>query len=468
MRSKQAWLLRGKALGLRPTALERRKTVEQVWRSLRPTAAHALSATDKPRSHVRRTISRYRRARQSLRTPASIRSRLGLDWASFFIADVQTGFGTFVAFYLASLGWSQASVGFALGLSGIAGVLAQIPGGALADAVPWKRGLVALGVIMLCGSALILATMPAYWWVFAAETLHGLSSGLISPAIAAISLGLVGRPQMSLRTGRNFRFAAAGTALTALVLGAIGSFVSARAIFLAAAALCAPALIAIGSIRAEEIDYARARNAGTGERASKLHRVIDLAKNRNLLMFACCLVLFQFANASMLPLVSEGLAVSGAPLGSLLLSGLIIAPQIVVAILAPWVGYHSEVWGRKPLLLLGLGLVAVRAALFALVTSYPAMLVIQLLDGISGATISVLIVLVITDLTAGTGRFNLVQGVIGSAMGIAASLSTSITGLVFQDFGRLAGFLFIAAVATAATAGAALFLPETKPERYQD
>jgi hypothetical protein len=70
------------------------------------------------RVRVRRVISHYYRARQSLCTPASARSRLGLDWANFFIADVQTGFGTFVAFYLARLGWSQSDVGFALGVNG--------------------------------------------------------------------------------------------------------------------------------------------------------------------------------------------------------------------------------------------------------------------------------------------------------------------------------------------------------------
>ena len=112
-----------------------------------------------------------------------------------------------------------------------------------------------------------------------------------------------------------------------------------------------------------------------------------------------------------------------------MISGLIIGPQIVVALLAPWVGYHSETYGRKPLLLIGMGLEAVRAGLFAFVTNYPLMVAIQLLDGISGSIINVLTVLVISDLTTGTGRFNLAQGVIGAMIGIAASLSTSITGL---------------------------------------
>jgi MFS family permease len=246
-----------------------------------------------------------------------------------------------------------------LGLNGIAGVLSQIPGGALVDALPWKRALLAAGVVMICGAALIFALAATFIMVFAAETLQGLSAGLVTPAITAISLGLVGRTAMSVRTGRNFRFSAAGAAMTATAFGAIGSYVSVRAIFFAAAALCAPALFALSFIRGEEIDYAQSRNATVGEHAQGPHRVVDLAKNRGLLTFAGCLVLFQFANASILPLVSEDIAASGPTAGSLLISGLIIPPQILVAILAPWVGNHSEARGRKPMLLIDIGLVAV-------------------------------------------------------------------------------------------------------------
>jgi hypothetical protein len=63
------------------------------------------------RSRLRRAVTHCRSASRLLRTPASRQSRNGLDWTNFFIADIQTGFGTFVAFYLADLGWSEASVG---------------------------------------------------------------------------------------------------------------------------------------------------------------------------------------------------------------------------------------------------------------------------------------------------------------------------------------------------------------------
>jgi predicted MFS family arabinose efflux permease len=414
-----------------------------------------------------RTVAHYRRARRPLRTPASHRSRIGLDWTNFFIADVQTGFGTFVAFYLAELGWSQSQVGLALGIGGLAGVLGQIPGGALADAVTWKRGLVALGILMIGAAALILALAPIPFLVFAAEILHGMTAGLVSPAIAGINLGLVGRRAMSLRTGRNFGFAAAGTALTAALLGIVGSFVAPSAIFLAAAGMCARALIALSFIRGDEIDYARARNAHPGEWARELHRVIDLARNRNLLAFAACLVLFQFANASALPLVGESLA-AGKATGSILVSGLIIVPQILVAVLAPWVGYLSEVNGRKPLLLVGLGVEAIRIALFAVASGYPVLVVAQTLDGIGGSIINVLTVLVITDITTGTGRFNLAQGAVGALIGMTAATSTGITGFVFQAFGQRTGFVAIAAVAALAAVLAWRFVPETKPGRYLD
>src|SRR5579863_10371997 len=376
---------------------------------------------------LHKAVARYRNARKTLHTPASAQSRYGLDWMNFFLADVQTGFGTFVAFYLAHLGWSERSVGLALTLGGLAGVASQIPGGALADAVPWKRALIATGIVMIGAAALILALAPTYAMVLFASLLQGATGGIVTPAIGAISLGLVGRRGMSLRTGRNYRYAAAGHAVTAALMGFVGVYAM-GAIFGAAAALCVPALIALSLIRPQEIDHARARNAGGGHRAAQIGRVTDLLKNRRLVLFTAALVLFQLANASMLPLIGENLATTIPTQSSLWMSGLIIVPQIVVAIFAPWVGYHSEKRGRKPLLLLGFAAEPVRAALLAFTNAYTFLVVAQILSGITGAIIGVLTVIVIADLTVGSGRFNLAQGAVGAAIGVAASLSTLVTG----------------------------------------
>jgi MFS family permease len=371
-----------------------------------------------------------------------------------------------LAFYLAHLGWTERSVGAVLTLGGLAGVLSQIPGGALADAVPWKRALIAIGILMIGAAALLLALAPSYFMVMLASLMQGVTGGIITPAIGAISLGLVGRRNMSVRTGRNYRYAAGGHAATAALMGLVGAYFVMGAIFLAAAALCIPALIALAFIRPDEIDYARARNAAKGEHPHKASRIIDLAKNHKLVLFTAALVLFQLADASMLPLIGENLATTIPTESSLWVSGLIIIPQIVVALFAPWVGYHSEKRGRKPLLLIGFAVEPIRAALLAFTSNYAFLIVAQLLNGVSGAIIGVLTVIVITDLTAGTGRFNLAQGAVGAMIGLAASLSTLATGFLFQGVGPGSGFIAIAFVASAATGLISIFISETKPTAY--
>jgi MFS family permease len=158
------------------------------------------------------------------------------------------GFGAFLAFYLADLEWSKEDVGIALAIGNLAAVVALAPGGAVADAVRWKRALVALGIAAIALSALMLAIWPSFWAVIAAELLHGATAGVVLPGIAAITLGIVGRQNMSIRIGRNYRFGAAGNSLTAAAMGLLGAYVSHRAIFIATALLCIPALLALTRI----------------------------------------------------------------------------------------------------------------------------------------------------------------------------------------------------------------------------
>jgi predicted MFS family arabinose efflux permease len=412
-------------------------------------------------------LSRYSEARKWMSSPVSRQSRYALDCLNFLVASVQIGLGTFVAFYLASLGWSKESVGLALASGQIAGVLGQIPGGAITDAITWKRGFAALGILVSMGAALIFATVTQFAFVFVAEILDGFTAAIVPLAIAAISLGLVGRRAISSRTGRNYRFAAAGIIVTAVAQGLIGSYFAKNAIFFATAALCVLALFALSFINRDEIDFCRARNAAPGEGANP-QTVRYLMRNRKLFYFVLCLVLFQFADASLLPLVSESIGTSKAETSSLQITGLIVTAQLVVMLLAPWVGYLSEGYGRKPLMLLGFGLESIRSLLFSATTSYGFLLVGQLLGGVTSAIVEVLIIVIITDLTVGTGRFNLVGGTVTMLMGIAGAVSVAASGFIFHGAGHTLAFVIFAAVAGMATILAWLLLPETKPARYDE
>ena len=388
-----------------------------------------------------------------------------LDAVNLLLAGALSGFGPYVAVFLAEQKWTQQNIGFVLTAAGFVGLLTQLPAGGLLDAVRSKRNVVALGATMVAAGALIIAFWPSFPLVLAALVLQGITGGFLGLAIAAISLGLVGHAALGERLGRNQRFASTGGVLAAGLMGLIGYFLSYRAIFLASAALVVPLLFALGHIAPSDIHFGRACGApdhhGPGAPPRARHR--SVWTNRSLLTFAGCVFLFQLANASMLPLAGESLVYSGAPFSSLIVSALIIVPQVIVALMAPWAGRRAKTWGRRPLLILGFAALPMRALLFAWTTNPTFLIAAQVLDGVSGTMLGVLTALVVADLTTGTGRFNLAQGILGTMSGIGASLSTTLSSQIAGSLGRAAGFLGISVVALAALLMLWSLMPETGP-----
>jgi MFS family permease len=407
---------------------------------------------------------------EALAPSPSVASLRGLDGVNLFLAGALSGFGPYVAVYLAEQKWTQQSIGFVLTAGGFAGLLSQLPGGALLDAIRPKRIAVALGAGMVAAGALMIAVWPSFPLVVAALVLQGITGGFLGLAIATISLGLVGNAALAERLGRNQRFASAGGVLATGFMGFIAYFLSYRAIFIAAAALVLPLLLALGRIQPSDIHFGRAScipdHQGPG--APPRARLRSLWKTPGLLTFAGCVFLFQMANASMLPLAGEAFAYKEEALSSLIVTALIMVPQVIVAIMAPWAGRRANTWGRRPLLLVGFAALPIRALVFAWTTNPTILIVAQLLDGVSGTMLGVLTALIVADLTAGTGRFNLAQGFVGTISGTGASLSTALSGLVAGNLGRAAGFLGIAVVALAALLLLWSLMPETHPSNRSE
>jgi MFS family permease len=393
----------------------------------------------------------------------SAESLHALDWVNFVLAGLLMGFGPFVSVHLADQGWNPETIGLVLTASGLAGLIAQIPAGELIDAAKSRRALIGVASAAAALALLIFGLLPDFPAVFTAAIIQGVAGSVLGPAIAAVSLGLVGHDALAERLGRNQRFASIGGLTAAAAMGIIGFLTSTRSTFLLAAALWIPLALALLSIRAGEVHFAQSCGAPNNQaRPQRVSRSV-LFKDHRLLTFAVCLFLFQLANASLLSLLGQTLAHIEGHLSSLIVSALVVGPQIIVAVLAPWVGRTAATWGRRPLLVIGLAVVPIRSALFAL-TSDPAVVVpVQLLDGLSGATLGVLTALVVADLTAGTGRFNLAQGFVGAVSGIGASLSTSVSGIIVQTFGHTVGLLSVTAVGLLAVAVVLGFMPETKP-----
>src|SRR5262245_34028560 len=170
-------------------------------------------------------------------------SARGLDLFTFFLADIQTGFGPFVAIYLTAHAWTQFDIGLVLTAGGLVALACQMPGGALVDAVRSARPVAMVAVAAICVSALALAIWPTFVVVMAARVLHAGASCVLGPVIAALSLGLVGHAALGARLGRNARFASIGNGFAAAVMGASGYLVSNQAVFFLTAVLAAPAIL---------------------------------------------------------------------------------------------------------------------------------------------------------------------------------------------------------------------------------
>jgi predicted MFS family arabinose efflux permease len=389
----------------------------------------------------------------------------GLDWLNFFLADVQTGVGPFLAIFLAGYNWNEESVGLALTVGGIAGILMQTPAGALVDRLRSKRALIAVGIVALVAGALLIALLPTFWSVMSAQVLIGSTSSIFGPAICAVSLGIVGHRLFDRRQGRNQTFNSAGNVAAAVSMGLLGYFISNRSIFFFVSACAVPTILTLLIIRPDEIDYGRARGAKEGDEEGKPAEAWVLLNDRPLLIFLACAVMFHFANAAMLPLLGEMLAQGKGRSSMLFMSACVVTTQLVVTLLASWSGRTAGSWGRKPLLLIAFGVLPVRAVLYTVTHLTVALVAIQILDGVAAGIFGVVSVLVIADLTQGTGRFNLTLGAISTAVGIGASLSQVIAGSIVHHFGYNTGFLFLATVAAVALGILYFFMPETRDKQ---
>jgi predicted MFS family arabinose efflux permease len=394
----------------------------------------------------------------------SRRSLAGLDWFIFFLADVQTGFGPFVAVYLTAAQWTQQDIGFILSVTGLVSLIGRMPGGAIVDAARSERNAAAIAVVCIGLSALTFAALPAFAPVLFASILSSGANCVLAPAIGAISLGLVGHALIGPRLGRNARFASLGTGFAAAGMGITGYFFSSRSVFIVTALLLVPTLIALSQIRATEVDPVRA-HSGVASPDRPDYGLLRLALNPPLLAFAACNALFQLANAAMLPLMGSIMTMRSANWATVLIAACIIVPQLVVAALSPWIGRQADRWGRRPLLLLGFGALPLRCLLFAYTPEPTLVVLVQILDGISAAALGVLVPLVIADIARDTGRFNLAQGAVGTAVGVGASVSTSFAGYVSDHYGSQAAFLDLAAVATFGFFFVLVAMPETRPRQ---
>ncbi|BCM82562.1 MFS transporter [Methylobacterium indicum] len=401
----------------------------------------------------------------------SRRALRGLDALNFTLADVRDGLGPYLAIYLIAVrgpdqGWNEATTGMVMTIAGIAGLIAQTPAGALIDRSRHKRAIVIAAALAVTLSCLALPFISNFYAVAATQSLAGIAGAIFPPALAAITLGVVGPKLFAKRIGRNEGFNHAGNAVSAALAGGLAYLFGPIVVFWLMGVLAALSIGAMLMVPEDAIDNDLARGLDSAEDQSGAEQpsgLTALLQNKYLMLFALLAAIFHLSNAAMLTSVGQLLThLSGKDNATSLIAICIVAAQCVMVPVAMFVGHKADAIGRKPIFLAAFGVLALRGVLYTFSNNPFYLVGVQLLDGIGAGVYGALFPIVVADLTRGTGRFNVSQGAVATAQGLGASLSATLAGLIIVSAGYSTAFLTLAGIAGLGFALYLTMMPETR------
>lgn len=399
-----------------------------------------------------------------------IKSLWGLDLLNFCNAGIQTGLGPFMAvFYTAVRHWNPGQIGILIACQALVGIATQSFVGAWMDESRHKRIITAAAGLTVAAAAIGLVTLPTFLEQILIQLVIGLAVTVFPAATAAFALGMADGKGISNRIARNETFTHSGNVVFAIAAGALGTAVALQGIFYAAAVFAAAMALAVHFINESHINYEAARAGSADEDDAHRASLKDLLHNRTIVTFTIGVVLFFGANAATLPLVGEILSQRKNNKGSAWqISAAVVVAEVVMVLVAMSCGKLADKWGRKRLFLIGFAFLALRNGLTILNHNEFYLIGLQALDGVAMGTYGVLLTLITADLAKGTGRFNLLQGAVQSAMGLGGFLSNIFYGWIAKAFGFNSAFLGLAALAFAGGLFWQFRMNETKPQQQPE
>lgn len=388
--------------------------------------------------------------------------RASLDWLNFLLADLRGGLGPYVnVFLLTEVGWDQAKIGALLTASGLIGITFHAPIGALIDATRAKRSLMIGGAWLLALLGTAIATYPTIAVVFVADVSMALLGAVFVPTTAAITLGLYGARDVAAQLGRNAAFDRLGNLFIAALAAVVGTHFGQRGVFYMLPLFAGLSMIAVLSIPAGALDHQRAR--GLDEvipENSRPYPWRQLFAERPFTVLAIGTALFHFANAPMLALASQKLALEAKGFESAVTSAAIIVAQLATIPMA-FLVMRADRIGAKPLLILAFAALPLRGILFAMVDDPSWMIAFQLLDGIGAGLFDVLLPLVLYGAVLGSGRYNMARGMLGAIQGVGGASSYAFAGSLVVWGGYSVAFAVLAGVGVIALLLILMAMPET-------
>ncbi|KQT82225.1 MFS transporter [Aurantimonas sp. Leaf443] len=392
------------------------------------------------------------------------RSVRALSAVNFFLADVRDGLGPFLGIFLIGQGWAPDTIGYVMTIGGIAGMLATTPLGALADATTAKRFMVGFCAVLVIVASLAMLFFTSFPLVAASQVATGVAGAAIGPAIAGLTLGLVGQTGLAHQLGRNEAWNHGGNVVAAVLSGVLGYMFGLPAVFLLMTALAVGSLVSLSMIDPADIDHRAARGLDakdkeTGAGQEKPEGFLALFKSKRLLILAGSMMLFHFGNAAMLPLLGQRVASSTIDRDGLMAilfdpaaytAITIIIAQATMIPLALLAARVAQKRGYFIVLLAALIALPIRGLLAGLWDNPYAVIPVQMLDGVGAGLLGVAVPGLVAQIMRGTGRVNAGLGAVMTVQGVGASLSPSLAGYIAAQYGFTAAFVSLGAIAVPA------------------
>jgi MFS family permease len=361
---------------------------------------------------------------------------------NFALAGAREGFGPFLGVYLQQQGFAPAATGLAMGLAGVAGILATTPIGALIDRITAKRAALAMAVLAIAAGALVLVATNHLWLIAVAQLVIGVADTGIAPLVAALTLGLVGQAAYGRQVSRNEAFNHAGNAANAALSGLLGYTLGLGYVSVAIVTMAVASCGVLLTVDGGRIDHAAARGGEQDERSTL--RV--LFGSRALLVLAGSVLAFQTANGAMLPFLAQALTKDGAD-PSLTTGTMTVAAQVTMIAASLAAARLARGRGHAGVLALALGIVVLRGGLAAFASSWWLVIPVQVLEGLAMGLAGVAIPALVAEIMEGTGHASAGLGGVMTAYGAGAALSPMLAGSVAQMLGFHAAFVALAIVA---------------------
>ena len=404
-----------------------------------------------------------------------------LAWLNFFVADVRDGLGPFLGVFLVQNGFGEADVGLISTASHIAALTLGVPCGILVDKSTHKKQLIAFFIALIVLACTLNYFFASFIFTLFAQVFAALSGVFLAPAFAALTLGIMGQHRYAAQCAKNEAYKHAGT-----VFGAGLGFIFAlhfgiASIFVITAALGTVSLAVLKLIKQDDIDD----SVACGEiKAHESTKIWALLCDKRVLYLGVVMFCFHLSNAAMLPLLSQrayavGIDASGAYAAATIIiaqTTMILVAFVCGRLISGEKGANSQKSLKNSrnleqnstqnsrqnpqnssnklafkvyfwLFFACFFALIIRGAVAANFANLPAMICVQVLDGVGAGVSGVIVPVIVAFMLRGSGHINAGLAFVLTCGGLGAALSNGVGGYFAQFHGYFAAYAFLGGVA---------------------